>query len=176
MPKRWKPEEEAFLLENVDTMPRNELAKHFGVSMKSVSDKLRRLKRQSSGEKAKKFDQIVIEDPLDKFGRVRKTFIKDFIRIIDYHDLAKLLGIKKEELKESVEKTGIKLPYERARRWADIDVGKYKSLTKCARCQVQCNHSNFIVGTENCKKCLEKNIKQWISSNTIINIKVKSNE
>ena len=173
MPKRWKPEEEAFLLENVDKMPRTELAEHFGVTVKSVSDKLRRLKRQRLGGKIKKTDQIVVEDPLDKFGRVRKSFIINFVRIIDYDDLAKLVGIKSVDLKESVEKTGIKLPYERGRKWIDIDVGKFKSLTECARCQVQRNHSSFIVGTQNCRKCLEKNIKHWVESNMIINIRLK---
>ena len=176
MSKRWKPEEEAFLLEKVDTMPRTELAEHFGVTVKSVSDKLRRLKRQQLGGKIKKTDQIVIEDPLDKFSRVRKAFIINFIRIIDYNDLAKIVGIKSGELKESVEKTGIKLPYERARRWTDIDVGKFRSITECARCQVQRDHNSFIVGTQNCRKCLEKNIKHWIDSNMIINIKLKGSD
>lgn len=176
MSKRWKPEEEAFLLEKVDTMSRTELAEHFGVTVKSVSDKLRRLKRQQLGGKIKKTDKIVIEDPLDKFGRVRKSFIINFIRIIDYNDLAKIGGIKSGELKESVEKTGIKLPYERARKWTDIDVGKFRSITECARCQVQRDHNSFIVGTQNCRKCLEKNIKHWIDSNMIINIKLKGSD
>ena len=176
MPKRWKPEEEVFLLENVDTMPRTKLAEHFGVTVKSVSDKLRRLKHQRAGSKIKKTDQVVIEDPMDKFGRVRKEFIKNFIRIIEYNDLAKMVGIKSVELKESVEKTGIKLPYERAKKWSDIEVGKFRSLTDCARCQVQKNHSSFLVGTNNCRKCLEKNIKHWIDSNNLIIIKLKSND
>jgi hypothetical protein len=92
-------------------------------------------------------------------------FIMDMVRVIDYHDIAKLVGVKHEELKEAVEKTGIKLPVERARPWADIDVGKFRSIAECARCQVQNNHSSFFVGISNCRKCLEKNIKFWIESN-----------
>jgi len=108
------------------------------------------------------------DDPLAKFGDIRKNFILDFIRFIDYSDLAKLAGIKPSELKDAVEKTGIKLPLERARSWTDVDVGEFRSLADCARCQVQTNHGSFFVGINNCRKCLEKNIRHWIDSNVRI--------
>lgn len=176
MPKRWNHEEEAFLLENVGSMSRSELADHFGVSIKSVSDKFRRLKDKSPKRKKKKAEPVVIEDPLDKFGKAKKEFIKNYIRVIDYNDISKLIGIRAQDLKEAVEETGIKLPYERARSWSDINVGKFISLSGCARCFVQINHNSFIVGTKKCRKCLEKNIKHWAETDTFINIKLKDSE
>jgi len=103
------------------------------------------------------------EHPLEKFGPVRKAFILDNIRVIDYRDLAKLVGVKADDLRGAVEKMGVKLPIERAKRWSEIDVGKYRSLLDCARCQVQLNHGSFYVGIKQCRRCLEKNIKLWIS-------------
>jgi len=176
MPKRWTHDEEAFLLANAASMSRAELAEHFSVSIKSVSDKLRRLKNKRGKGKKKKAEPVVIEDPLDKFGIARKEFITKYIRIIEYNDLSKLIGIKPETLKEAVEKTGIKLPYERARQWSDIDVGKFISYSVCARCFVQIKHNSFIVGTKNCRKCLEKNIKHWVETDTVISIKFKGSE
>ena len=172
MSKRWKPEDEVFLLENCKSMSRSELASHFEVTVKSISDKLRRLNKRFDDVKAdiplKKSD-----DPLAQFGDVRKAFILDFIRFINYQDMARIVGIKPSDLKEAVEKTGVKLPLERARAWSDIDVGKYRSIADCARCQVQINHGSFFVGMNNCRKCLEKNIRFWIDSNVKIILKFR---
>jgi len=46
MSKRWKLEEETFLLEHCKAMSRSELAEHFGVTDKSISDKQRRLNKR----------------------------------------------------------------------------------------------------------------------------------
>ncbi len=100
--------------------------------------------------------------PLEQFGTVRREFILDNIRIIDYRDLAKLAGVKEKDLKEAVEAMGIKLPIERARRWKDLDVGIFRSLANCARCQVQLRHNTFLVGDRNCHTCCERNIKRWL--------------
>ena len=172
MAKRWKIEEEEFLLDNCEKMSRLELAEHFNVTVKSVSDKLRRITKKEKTTEIRKAKQE-IDDPLDKFDKPRKAFIWEFIRLIDYSDLAKLAGIKPDDLKEAVEKSGIKLPLERARNWDDIDVGIFKSLSACARCQVQCNHSSFFVGIKNCRKCLEKNIKFWLENSIPIFLKFK---
>lgn len=167
MSKRWKPEEESFLIEHCKSMTRSELASHFCVTVKSISDKLRRLNKRCEDTNVdislKKYDDLI-----EQFGDVRKHFILDFIRFIDYNDLARLAGIKSSELKEAVEKMGIKLPLERARAWSEIDVGKYRSISDCARCQVQTNHGSFYVNMNNCRKCLEKNIRFWIYSNVKI--------
>ena len=176
MPKRWKAEDEAFLLENSKKMSRAELAEHFGVTVKSISDKLRRLNRKAGGKKAEQIEKQGTEDPLNKYGERKKAFIRGFIRIIDYRDLAKLAGIKPDDLKDTVEKTGIKLPYERARAWNEIDVGKYRSLAMCARCQVQCNHSSFLVGINNCRKCYEKNIRHWLESEISVDISFRGTD
>ncbi|MBN1290553.1 MAG: hypothetical protein JXB48_01850 [Candidatus Latescibacteria bacterium] len=176
MPKRWTDEEEDFLVENAESMSRSDLADHFDVSIKSVSDKLRRLKDIPVKSVKKKKSAHVTEDPLDEFGAVRKAFIRDFIRIIDYRDLSKIIGIDDDKLKDAVEKTGIKLPYERAKTWEELNVGKYKSISDCARCQVQLNHSSFLVGINHCRKCLEKNIKHWISIDNPINLHLKGRD
>ena len=176
MPKRWTNEEESFLIDNPDNLSRSELAEHFDVSIKSVSDKLRRLKGTSDNDTKKKKDVPVTKDPLDEFGSVKKSFIRDFIRLIDYQDIAKIIGIDPEKLKIAVEKTGIKLPYERAKPWEELNVGKYKSLSDCARCQVQLNHASFLVGINHCRKCLEKNIKHWVSIDNPINLQIKGKD
>ena len=120
------------------------------------------------------------EDQKEKQFNLRteipREFIKKYIRVIDYNDLSKLIGIKAQDLKEAVEKTGIKLPYERAGKWSDLDVGKFISISVCARCFVQKRHNSFIVGKKNCRKCLEKNIKHWVETDTVINIKLKGTE
>lgn len=122
------------------------------------------------GDKKRKKTKGAMEHPLDKFGTIRKTFILENIRTIDYRDLAELVGIESEELKEAVEKLGVKLPIERAKSWGNIDVGKFKSLTDCSRCQVQLNHSTFFVGINKCRKCIEKNIRYWIEKNVYIKL------
>jgi len=111
------------------------------------------------------------EHPLEKFGPVRKTFILDNIRVIDYRDLARLAGVRADDLRSAVEKMGVKLPIERAKKWTEIDVGKYRSLMDCARCRVQLNHGSFYVGIKPCRKCLEKNIKLWIEKGIPIKLK-----
>ncbi len=173
MAKRWQPEEEEYLLENYEKMSRVQLAEHFNVTVKSISDKLRRINKKLTTTPGARKSKQKIEDPLDKFDNNRKTFIWDFIRVIDYRDLAKLAGVKPDDLKEAVEKTGIKLPLERARNWNDIDVGIYRSLSDCARCKVQINHKSFFVDINNCRKCLEKNIKFWLENNIPISLKFK---
>jgi hypothetical protein len=120
-----------------------------------------------------KNDGAVSDDAvtLESFGPVCKTFILENIRIIEYRDLAKLMGIKPDDLKKAVEAAGIRLPIERAMRWSDIDVGTYRSLMDCARCQVQLNHSTFFVGLKNCRKCIEQNIAHWIENGVTINLR-----
>ena len=175
MAKRWNAEEEKYLIDNSEKMSRVELAEHFNVTVKSVSDKLRRITKNIKSTPKTRKSKLEKEDPLDKFDKNRKAFIWDFIRVIDYRDLAKLAGVKADDLKEAVEKTGIKLPLERARRWADIDVGTFRSISACARCQVQIKHSSFYVGIKNCRKCLERNIKLWLENDIPICLMFKGN-
>ena len=136
-----------------------------------LSDKVKSIKKKKKKKIRKKPEPIIEEHPLEKFGKVRKTFIMEHIRTIDYIDIAYLVGVKSEKLKEAVEKMGIKLPIDRARKWSEIDVGKFRSLTDCARCRVQHNHSSFLVGIPNCRKCYEKNIKHWVEINEFIKLK-----
>ena len=124
--------------------------------------KRKKTKTKTTKKKRKKTKPVPEAHPLEQFGPFCQSFIIEHIRTIDYVDMANLLLIKPDELKVSVEKMGIKLPIERARKWKDIDVGSFQSLTNCARCQVHCNHGSFFVGIKNCRKCYEKNIKHWI--------------
>jgi len=132
------------------------------------SSKTKEKKAKTKSIKRKAVSSI---HPLEQFGPVRKEFILENIRYIDYRDIAKLIGVKPSVLKAAVEKMGIKLPIERAVKWSEIDVGKYRSLATCARCQVQINHSTFFVGVKNCKKCMEKNIRHWIENSVRINLR-----
>jgi hypothetical protein len=125
-------------------------------------------KKQPSEKAHAEKDEAVT---LESFGPVCKAFILENIRIIEYRDLAKLMGIKPDDLKKAVEAAGIRLPIERAMRWSDIDVGTYRSLMDCARCQVQLNHGTFFVGLKNCRKCIEQNIAHWIENGVTINLR-----
>ena len=116
-------------------------------------------------DKHKKKAEQPADHPLDKFGFVRKLFIMEHLRTIDYTDIARILGIDAGELKASVEKLGIMLPIERACPWAELDVGAYVSPEECARCQVQGRHARFYVGFTGCRECLEQNIALWIEKN-----------
>ncbi|MBL7075086.1 hypothetical protein ISS37_07605 [candidate division KSB1 bacterium] len=44
MPKKWSREEELFLFKNYEKMPKEELLKKFGVTRKSLSHKIKRLR------------------------------------------------------------------------------------------------------------------------------------
>ena len=128
-------------------------------------------KPKKKREKSKVKEPIVVEHPLDKFGSVRKTFILEHIRTINYRDIAKLIDINPDDIKVLVEKIGIKLPIKRTSSWVDIDVGQFISLSDCARCQIQINHRSFYVGINNCRKCYEKNIDYLIQKGENIVIK-----
>ncbi|MDP2984504.1 MAG: hypothetical protein Q8O92_14390 [Candidatus Latescibacter sp.] len=173
MPKRWTHDEEDFLLDHFESMSREELADRFEVTVKSVSDKVRRLQRSKGG---KGEEPGAKEDPLKKYGSVGRTFVVENIKHIDYHDIADLIGVPAEELREAVENSGIKLPIEKARPWNEIPVGSYKTLKDCARCQVQSRHSTFVVGFRDCHICCEENIKHWIEMNEIIRLTFTTNE
>lgn len=171
MPKRWTKEDEEFLLNNIDTMSREDLAEKLGVTAKAVSDKYRRLKKTGSNSKPAPKQDNTPKQPLDVYNPVCKDFIRNFIYTIDYRDIAEFIGADPAQLKEIIEKTGISLPIERARPWKDINVGTFKSLDNCARCQVQCNHPSFYVGINECRACYEKNITMWIERSIPIHIK-----
>jgi len=148
---------------------------------KDLNKKKSKSKKSISGSKKtrsnkKKAEKNESEHPLDRFGKVKKHFILEHIKTIDYNDLAKLINIKSADLKKEVEKMGIKLPLERARKWEDIDLGHFLSLSDCARCQVQCNHRSFFVGIKDCRNCYEKNIKHWIKKEDLINVIFKNEE
>ncbi len=133
---------------------------------KTKSNKLEKGQKKKKEEKESISKTYLIE----QFGPVAKDFIVEHIKVINYVDMANLLGIKLDNLKEAVEEIGIKLPFKRAYKWDDIDVGQFRSLTDCARCQVQISHRSFFVGIKNCQKCYEKNIKYWIEKKITINV------
>jgi hypothetical protein len=167
MQKQWTHDEEDFLLDHFESMSREELADRFEVTIKSVSDKVRRLQRTKGG---KSEDPGIKEDQLKKYGAVVRSFVLENIKHIDYRDMADLIGIPAEELREAVESSGIKLPVEKALPWKEVAVDTFRSLKNCARCQVQNRHSTFMVGFKNCRECYENNIKHWIEINELIHL------
>ena len=108
------------------------------------------------------------DDSLDEHV---ENFVLDNIRVIDFQDMAKLIGINEERLKNILGEMGIKLPVEHARKWNDIETGTYKSPEHCAKCQVQLLHRSFFVDEQDCRKCYEKNIPYWVTGR--INIRLK---
>ena len=127
------------------------------------------IKKKRAKKRIKK-EPVIEVHPLEKFGSVCKEFILENIRTVEYRDMAGLIGIKPDQLKEAVESMGIKLPIDRARKWSEIDVGKFRSLSDCARCQIQLKHDTFFVGINKCRRCYEKNIKLWIEKNVSIKL------
>lgn len=156
MPKRWAAEEDDFFFDSMDDAVHDDLAGGvFDASERAFAEKGRRVAK-SERKKGQK------EDPLRKFGPVIRAFVLDNIKDINYRDIAALAGIDAGELKEAIEKCGIKINEEKTTRWADIDLGEYESVSECARCQVQKRHSSFIINVNDCRKCYERNISHWI--------------
>lgn len=124
----------------------------------------KRGKNQSQGT-------VTVDSPIQQFGRARRKFIMEHIRTIHYEDLAKLLGIKPDDLREAVEQMGVKLPIERALHWEEIDMPSGVQVEVCARCGVQVNHRAFHVGLKGCRECYEKNIALWVERGDPIIIK-----
>ena len=156
MPKRWASEEDDFMFDSREYTGHDDITcGRFDASERAFSEKNR---RTAKGEKKKGQK----EDPLRQFGSVIRAFILDNIKEINYHDIASLAGIDAAELKEAIEKCGIKINEEKTARWADIDLGEYESVSECARCQVQKRHSTFIINVNDCRKCYERNISHWI--------------
>jgi len=174
MAKSWSGDDEDFLIDRFDDMiMREELSGKFEMNVKTVSDKLEHLAQKSEKKRGGK---ALPEDPLKKFGYIVRAFILENIKSIDYRDIAELAGISAEELKEAVEKIGIRADTEKVVRWADAPVKKFVSVSVCARCDIQCRHSTFIVGYTDCKKCIEENIRLWIGQGHPIRITLLENE
>ncbi|MHB9030284.1 MAG: hypothetical protein ACYC9O_16070 [Candidatus Latescibacterota bacterium] len=174
MPKNWSGDDEDFLSDRFDDMMmRAELTGKYEVNVKTVSDKLEHLAQKSE---KKRSGRGVTEDPLRKFGYVIRSFILDSIKVLDYRDIADLAGISADDLKEAVEKIGIRMDSEKISRWPDLPFKTFESVAVCARCDVQCRHSSFIVGYTDCKKCFVENVRLWIQQGHLIRISLRNNE
>jgi hypothetical protein len=174
MPKNWSGDDEDFLSDRFDDMMmREELSGKFEVNVKTVSDKLEHLAQKSEKKRSGKG---IADDPLRKFGYIIRSFILENIKILDYRDIAELTGISPDELKESMEKIGIKIDSEKIVRWSDLQFKTYESVSACARCDVQCRHSSFIVGFTDCKKCFEENVHLWIQQGHPIRMSLRNSE
>jgi hypothetical protein len=169
MQKKWSQDGDAFPIDNIEIEAPRDTSEKFGVTLQTSSETLKYLKeKEKKGRTRKALSSL--KAPLQALDIVRRKFIINHIRTIHYRDIARLLGMKANDLKVIVEKMGIKLPIERAKPWADINVGKFHSLEECARCQVQRKHSTFLVGINNCRKCCEQNIVFWIENGDVIQI------
>jgi hypothetical protein len=171
MPKNWSGDDEDFLSDRFDDMMmREQLTGKYEVNVKTVSDKLEHLAQKSEKKRGKN----ETDDPLRKFGYIIRSFILENIKVLDYRDIADLAGISAEELREAVEKIGIKMDSEKILRWPDLPFRSYDSVATCARCDVQCRHSSFIVGFTDCKKCFEENVRFWIQQGHPIRISLRN--
>lgn len=159
MAKRWFGDDEEFLADQFDDMMmREELSGKFDAGI-STLEKIDRLAQKTDRKRAVKVD------PLKKYGYVVRSFIMENIKEINYRDIARLVGMPEEELKDAMEKMGIKVTEEKVERWENLRIQEFGCAADCSRCQVQRRHSTFLVGYDNCRKCFEDNIKHWISHN-----------
>lgn len=157
MANRWSGDDEEFLVDQFDDMMmREELSGKLDVGVSSV-EKIDRLSQKTDRKRGVK------DDPLKKYGYIVRTFVLENIREINYRDIARLVGMPEEELKEAVEKMGIRISEEKVERWEDLRIKKFGCVADCARCQVQNRHSTFLVGYNNCRTCYEENIRHWIA-------------
>lgn len=164
MAKKWSGEDEELLLDKFDDMMMKEaLSGKFDVSMSTI-ERIDRLSRRTGRKRGAK------EDPLKKYGYVVRAFILENIKGLNYRDIARLVGIPEEELKDEVEKAGIKVTEKNVPRWEDLDIQVFETVAACARCQVQCRHSTFLVGYRDCRKCIEENIRHWIDEDHLIRL------
>lgn len=164
MAKRWSGDDEEFLLDQFDDMlMREELSGKFDTGISTV-EKIDRLSQKTDRKRAVK------DDPLKKYGYVVRSFILENIREINYRDIARLVDIPEDELKDAVEKMGIKVIEEKTTRWEELPIREFGTVADCARCQVQCRHSTFLVGFGNCRICYQDNIKHWIANNQPIRL------
>ena len=144
----------------------DETLETFEINGEIVSDRLKQLFQKAAQNKGIKKE----EPSKDDLGTALKSFILDLAKTIDYRDLAVLIDMKPDTLKDIMAEFGIKVPIESAKRWADIDVGSFKDISFCSRCQVQLNHHTFLVGINDCRKCFEENIRHWVKAGESINI------
>ena len=144
----------------------DETLETFEINGEIVSDRLKQLFQKAAQNKGIKKE----EPSKDDLGTALKSFILDLAKTIDYRDLAVLIDMKPDTLKDIMAEFGIKVPIESAKRWEDIDVGSFKDISFCSRCQVQLNHHTFLVGINDCRKCFEENIRHWVKAGESINI------
>lgn len=160
--------EELSSMGNFIVNPVDENAETFEVNGEIISDRLKQLFQKAEQQKiSKKSDDI-----LENLGPTIKTFVTDLIKFIDYRDIAEIIGMEPDKLKESLEKHGIKAPADNIRHWEDIDFGTFRSIELCSKCQVQQNHHSFLVGIRECRKCIEENIRHWMKNGEPINLKL----
>ena len=170
MAKRWSAEEDDTFFDHFEDTGKDDPVTGFDVNERPVSEKLR---RQSSKTERKKGAK---NDPLRNFGAIVRAFVLENVKAIDYRDIAELAGISAVELKTALEKCGIKVSENTAPRWNDIDMGLFVSVSDCARCRVQRRHSSFVVGTNDCRRCYERNIQHWIKIGEPIRITFREQE
>ncbi len=171
MAKNWSADDEGFLADRFDDMMmREELAGRYEANIRTISDTLEHLALQSGKKRGGKESP---EDPFKTYGYVVRTFVVENLGALDYRDIASLVGVPADDLKDAIERAGIPLEGEKIGRWENITTGEYKYAEDCARCDVQLRHSIFSVGHRNCAKCLEENIRLWVNSGHPIRISLR---
>jgi hypothetical protein len=172
MEKEWMDSEDEIGIDGIDQHPSDtegdESLEGLEINAAIISDTLKRLCEKSKKQKPADKNAITI---LDEMGSSAKKFVLDNVMHIAYEDIAKLMGIKPEVLKNSLGEMGIKVPIAGARQWNEINVGEFESIQKCSQCPVQMEHSTFSVGFTNCRKCCEENIGYWIEEGETVNLR-----
>jgi hypothetical protein len=175
MDKEWMDSEEDLSVDTVDSQVEDDVSESLEgleINANVISDKLQRLCEKSKRQKLHKGGVV----PAVELSTSAKKFVMDNIMYIDYRDMAALVGVKPETVKNALSDLGIKVPVQGARSWKEIDVGTFRTIDDCAKCQVQLEHSIFSVGIRNCRKCYEENIRNWAEEGETIRLRFFTEE
>ncbi|MFC1512131.1 hypothetical protein ACFL5H_02935 [Candidatus Latescibacterota bacterium] len=170
MEKEWMDSEDELSVEQADQQGEEEspeVMESLEINVAVISDTLQRLCEKSLRHEKTNRDNT---DLFDDIGTSAKKFVLDNVTYIGYRDIARLIGMKPDALKNALGTRGIKVPLAGTHPWKKIDVGTFTALEECAKCPVQAQHSIFSVGINNCRKCIEENIKTWIEEGEIIKL------
>ena len=171
MEKEWMDSEDELSTEKADQQVEvdgSEGMEGLEINVAVISDTLQRLCEKSRLQEKTNRDNIDLFDDIETSA---KMFVLDNAMYIDYRDIARLIGMKPDALKNALGTRGIRVPIAGARPWKRIDMGTFTSLDECAKCPVQAKHSIFSVGFSNCRKCKEENIKTWIEEGETIRLR-----
>ena len=167
----WSMEDRHVSSDEVDSSPEEDPVDHldtFEINTGIISDTFRLFRRKAEkSTKSNRHDDHVTEG----VDISVKRFLLENAATVDYRDLAKLIGVKPQDMKALLSQMGVKVPVAGARRWVDITF-RTPDSQDCVRCAVQAKHSTFYAGIFECRQCFKENIEYLIEEGETINIHI----